>query len=103
MTVAESVQEFLENKVTQVKGIFCHNNYYRNNYNFKEPNPKEETTSPNHPAKYLKSLGVKISFPLSDLLSTAASHNPNLRNPLHFPHLTARLTNEQRQLKIQYK
>ena len=95
MTVAESVQDFLENKVTQVKGIFCHNNYYRNNYNFaKEGTPKDKSVAPTHPAKYLTSLGLKTSFPLSDLLPSATSFNPTLRNPLHFPHLTPKLTYE---------
>jgi len=32
MSCAESIKDFIDNKLTPITGFFCKNNYYSNNY-----------------------------------------------------------------------
>lgn len=41
----ESIKDFIENKLTPITGIFCRNNYYKNNYGGRKDSNKKTPTS----------------------------------------------------------
>jgi hypothetical protein len=96
MSCVDSIKDFIENKLTPIKGIFCQNNYYRNNYGGGKKSQKSEAElqlSESSKSSKNADIGMKkksvtthnvskFHFPLSDLLPSATVVDPRLLNQI---------------------